>query len=61
MKKLTKKELIDQAVCSLEVEQERGDTEQAHSNADSILCDLLNSLGCEDVVKAFIKVDKWYA
>ena len=37
-----------------------GDT-GAHSMADAALCDLLVSLGYQDVVAAFHEVDKWYA
>lgn len=37
------------------------DTEEAHSDADSILCKLLVTLGYRDVVDAYAKVSKWYA
>ena len=37
------------------------DVECAHGEADDILCDLLRSLGYEDVVEEWIKVEKWYA
>ena len=40
---------------------ENDDPDQAHRNADEALCDLLTSLGYEDVVEAFNKVEKWYA
>lgn len=35
--------------------------EEAHGEADGVLCDLLTFLGYEDVVKAYDKIDKWYA
>ncbi len=38
-----------------------GDIEAAHSDADDVLCSLLMSLGYEDVVDEWCKVDKWYA
>jgi hypothetical protein len=38
-----------------------GDTESAHGKADDVLCELLNSLGYSEVVKAYLAVDKWYA
>lgn len=38
-----------------------GDTEEAHYEADDILCELLSSLGFDDVVSEYHKVDKWYA
>jgi hypothetical protein len=33
----------------------------AHKRADSILCELLVQLGCEEIVSAYEKVGKWYA
>lgn len=42
-------------------EAAKRDTEAAHSIADDVLCDLLKSLGYEDVVEAWREVDKWYA
>ena len=41
--------------------QSNPDKEAAHSQADKILCDLLNSLGYDDVVKEFENLEKWYA
>lgn len=38
-----------------------GDEEYAHGEADKILCELLNSLGYQDVVEEWVKVPKWYA
>lgn len=38
-----------------------GDPEAAHANADDILCELLKTLGYEDVVIAWQSVEKWYA
>ena len=37
------------------------DTEVAHGVADDVLCDLLVSLGYEDVVNAYTRISKWYA
>ncbi|MDA3835011.1 MAG: hypothetical protein PF495_16615 [Spirochaetales bacterium] len=39
-------------IARLEDEQNNGDTEYAHGNADQILCDLLTFLGYGDVVEA---------
>jgi len=50
----------EEAIKLLKTEQINSDTEQAHGEADDILCDLLNSLGYEDVVKEFKKIKKWY-
>jgi hypothetical protein len=49
------------AIELLKLEQQRGDTEAAHSNADGVLCDLLKALGYQDVVDEYEKVDKWFA
>lgn len=38
-----------------------GDYEMAHSEADNILCDLLETLGYKDVVESWRKIGKWYA
>ena len=38
-----------------------GDTENQHSEADAILCEVLNYLGVEALVKEWEKVPKWYA
>jgi hypothetical protein len=37
-----------------------GDCEYSHVEADRLLCEFLESLGHQDVVEAFGKVDKWY-
>lgn len=49
------------AIKKLKKEQQSGDTEDAHLNADDILCKLLKKLGFSNVVDEYIKVDKWYA
>ena len=51
----------DEAIKELKEEQHNGDVERAHIKADSIICELLRSLGMKDVVEEFDKVDKWYA
>lgn len=50
-----------EAVKLLKAQQENGDTETAHAVADSIICDLLETLGYGDVVAEYRKVEKWYA
>lgn len=37
------------------------DIEAAHYRADEILCDLLVSLGYDEIVKAYNKITKWYS
>lgn len=40
---------------------ENEDTEDAHIEADRILCELLTQLGYNKVVLEFRKMHKWYA
>jgi hypothetical protein len=51
----------EKAIARLKEQQNDGDIEAAHGNADNILCDFLRSLGYEDVVKEYLEVPKWYA
>lgn len=37
------------------------DTEEAHKFADGILCNLLEELGYEEIVKSYHKIAKWYS
>jgi len=50
-----------EAIIKLKEQQNNDDAESAHSIADSVLCQLLKSLGFEDVVKEYYKIAKWYA
>ena len=54
---MTKEKAID----ILRMIQKSHDTEIAHIDADDILCQFLESLGYEDVVSEYQKVDKWFA
>ena len=60
--KLNKKQQAakDNCIRELKVELESKDTEVAHSNADLILCELLQELGMGDVVDVYSDIDKWY-
>lgn len=40
---------------------EMDDQEEAHSDADWLLCELLCKLGYTKVVEKYKKIDKWYA
>lgn len=51
----------EQAIEDLKAAQNNDDTEAAHSDADGVLCHLLNALGYSDVVDEWMKVSKWYA
>ena len=37
------------------------DEEEDHSEADGILCDMLNALGYKDLTDAWDKIGKWYS
>jgi len=50
-----------QAIERLKEQQGSGDTENAHINADEVLCQLLEHLGYADVVAEYNKIDMWYA
>lgn len=54
---MTKEEAIKKL---LEI-QKSVDIEIAHGDADDVLCDLLISLGYEDVVIEYNAIEKWYA
>ena len=51
----------EEAIKTLEEAQNNFDTENAHRKADGVLCKLLESLGYEDVVNEWCKVEKWYS
>lgn len=54
---MTKQEAIEE----LRKIQGTGDVEGYHIRADEILCELLSSLGLQDVVDEYNSVEKWYA
>jgi hypothetical protein len=39
----------------------RSDIESDHLESDEIICELLRSLGHEDIATAFESIEKWYA
>ncbi|MDU5474333.1 hypothetical protein [Pantoea sp.] len=51
----------EEALARLKELQTLGDIELAHAYADDVICDLLKSMGYEDVVIEYDKVDKWFA
>lgn len=53
----------EQAIVRLEAihKREDGDQEDWHWEADRVLCELLISLGYEDVVTKWSAIPKWYA
>ena len=58
---MTKQERIKKYVELMQANVGHYDEEQAHSNADNLLCDLLRELGYGDVVAKYDEVEKWYA
>jgi len=42
-------------------DRNHGGGEQAHAEADDLLCELLVDLGCNQVVEIFKKLNKWYS
>lgn len=51
----------EEAINKLKILKDMSDKEIAHCNADDVICDLLKSLGYEDVIREFDEIDKWYA
>jgi len=51
----------EEAIKELKTFQGYYDAEAAHPEADDVLCELLISLGYDDVVDEYNKVSKWYA
>lgn len=51
----------DEAIARLKEQQRDRDIENAHAEADHVLCDFLDSMGYSDVVAAYSAVPKWYA
>ena len=43
------------------LQDENGEYETAHSEADKILCQVLTQLGFNELVSEFEKVPKWYS
>lgn len=56
-----RKALSNEMVKRLQAEVGNDDTEQAHVNADKILCELLEKLGYKEVVDKYNEVSGWYA
>ncbi len=54
---MNKQEAIDR----LKKLQDNWNQEFSHVAADKVLCELLTTLGYEDVVKEYIKINNWYA
>lgn len=51
----------EEAIAELQRIAKSDDIEVAHSHADLVLCELLNTLGYQDVTDAWDYIEKWYA
>ena len=56
-----KEDIIKEAIEKMKECVNNGDTEVAHLDADSVLCDVLTQLGYKELVDLYEKVKKWYA
>lgn len=56
------RELLDKSVAQLHALARKNypDEEEDHIVADSVLCDMLDALGCHELVEAWEAIDKWY-
>jgi hypothetical protein len=54
-------EHVQKAIGVLKELQKTTDIEAAHSQADEVLCILLDALDLHDVVAEWEKISKWYA
>jgi len=57
----TTRDIAERVLQELRELKTGGDTELGHSRADELLCEMLTTLGYEQIVAAWHEVDKWYA
>ena len=53
--------VYDAYVMAMEAAAQDDDGETVHRNADRLLTDLLEALGCKEIVNAFYNVTRWYS
>lgn len=58
---ISKTNVIKEATEKMKRIQNNRDTEMAHFIADDLLCEILNEIGCKDLVDEYNKIEKWYA
>lgn len=63
MEKVKKEELLKKYVKRLQylAEKEYPDEEEDHGEADGILCEMLDAMGCNELTEAWDKINKWYS
>jgi polyhydroxyalkanoate synthesis regulator phasin len=54
-------EKYNQVVEQMQQLEDNDDTEEAHIEADKLLCSFLRELGYDELVDAFEDIDKWYS
>lgn len=55
------RQVYDAYVMAMKEAAQDDDGETAHRNADRLLTDLLEALGCKEIVSAFYDVTRWYS
>lgn len=57
------RELLDKSVDQLRTLARKiyPDKEEDHEVADAVLCDMLDALGCHELVEAWEAIEKWYS
>lgn len=55
------RQVYDAYVMAMNEAAQDDDAETAHRNADRLLTDLLEALGCQEIVNAFYDVKRWYS
>lgn len=57
------RELLDKSVAQLRALALKAypDKEEDHEVADAVLCDMLDALGCHELVEAWEAIGKWYS
>jgi hypothetical protein len=58
---MTRKLEKAEALAKLAEIAQNDDIEEAHCDADAVLCDLLTAIGYGEVVAEYRKIEKWYA
>lgn len=64
--RIVAKRPLEDILAEMRALREPGDAEISHSRADHLLCSALLQLGADDprvqeLVRAYVQVDKWYA
>lgn len=54
-------QVYDTYVMAMKEAAQNDDGETAHRDADHLLTDLLEELGCKEIVNAFYDVTRWYS